>query len=119
MADEPEKKYFCILQELNKEKAMKISTHQTFLLLYRQKLEALFKLFNAELKKKLEQSTRRIIEIFFRRGKSQRSTSLIPIIGRLLSRLYGLSTKEVKNIQRINVTTLNTVMNTTLYVQKY
>ena len=73
-------------------------------------------MFNAEIKK-LKQSTRQIFEVFFRRSKSRRSTSLSPIIGRLASSLYGFSTKEDKYIQIKKVTKLNTAMNTTLYLQ--
>ena len=92
-------------------------THQAFLILYRQKLEALFELFKTEIQK-LKQSTTRIFEVFFRKTKYKRSTSLIPIIGELASRLYGLSTEEDLNILRDNVKRLNTAMNTTLHVQK-
>ena len=67
---------------------------------------------------KLQQSTTRIFEIFFRRSKYKRSTSLIPIVGELASRLFGLSTEEDLNILRDNVKRLNTAVNTTLHVQK-
>ena len=61
----------------------------------------------------------RIFEVFFRRTKYKRSTSLISIIGELASRLFGLDTEEDLNILRDNVKRLNTAMNTTLQVQKY
>ena len=117
MADEPAKNELEPLPELTMENAHKISTHQAFLILYRQRLEALFELFNAEIQK-LKQSTTRIFEVFFRRSKYKRSTSLIPIVGELASRLFGLSTEEDLNILRDNVKRLNTAMNTTLHVQK-
>ena len=117
MADEPAKTELEPLPELTMENAHKISTHQAFLILYRQRLEALFELFNTEIQK-LKQSTTRIFEVFFRRSKYKRSTSLIPIVGELASRLFGLSTEEDLNILRDNVKRLNTAMNTTLHVQK-
>ena len=92
-------------------------THKAFLILYRQRLDVLFELFKAEIQK-LKQSTARIFEVFFRKTKYKRSTSLIPIIGELASRLYGLSTEEDLNILRDNVERLNTAMNTTRHVQK-
>ena len=117
MADEPAKTELEPLPELTMENAHKISTHQAFLILCRQRLEALFELFNIEIQK-LKQSTTRIFEVFFRRSKYKRSTSLIPIVGELASRLFGLSTEEDLNILRDNVKRLNTAMNTTLHVQK-
>ena len=117
MADEPAKTELEPLPELTMENAHKISTHQAFLILYRQRLEALLELFNTEIQK-LKQSTTRIFEVFFRRSKYKRSTSLIPIVGELASRLFGLSTEEDLNILRDNVKRLNTAMNTTLHVQK-
>jgi hypothetical protein len=80
-------------------------------------LQTLFELFNAEIQK-LKQSTTRIFEVFFRKSRYQRSTSLIPIIGELASQLFGLSTNEDLNILRENVKKLNTAMNTTLHIQK-
>ena len=80
-------------------------------------MEPLFELFNTEIQK-LKQSTTRILEVFFRRSIYKRSTSLIPIVGELASRLFGLSTEEDLNILRDNVKRLNTAMNTTLQVQK-
>ena len=99
------------------ENVHKISTHQAFLILYRQRLETLFELFNTEIQK-LKQSTTRIFEVFFRRSKYKRSTSLIPIVGELASRLFGLSTEEDLNILIDNVKRLNTALNTTLHVKK-
>ena len=118
MADEPAKNELEPLPELTMENAYKISTHQAFLILSRQRLESLFELFNTEIQK-LKQSTTCIFEVFFRRSKYKRSTSLIPIVGELASRLFGLSTEEDLNILRDNVKRLNTAMNTTLHVQKY
>ena len=90
-------------------------THQAFLILYRQKFEALLELFKAEIQK-LKQSTTRMFEVIFRKTKYKTSTSLIPIIGELVSRLFGFSTEEDLNIFRDNIKRLNTTMNTTLNV---
>ena len=49
MADEPAKNELEPLPELTLENAHKISTHQAFFILYRQRLEALFELFNTEI----------------------------------------------------------------------
>ena len=98
------------------EKAYKVSTYQAFLILYRQRLEAIFELFNAEIQN-LKQSTTRIFEVFFRRSKYQRTTGLILIIGELASRLFGLYTKEDLNILREIFRRLNTAMNTMLHAQ--
>ena len=117
MADEPTANELEVIPELTIENAYKMPTHQAFLILYRQRLDALFELFKKEIQK-LKQSTTRIFEVFFRKTKYKRSTSLIPIIGELASRLYGLSTEEDLNILRNNVKRLNTAMNTTLHVQK-
>jgi len=54
-------------------------------------------LFNAKIQK-LKQSTTIIFEVLFRRSKCQKSTSLIPIIVEIASRLFGLSTEEYFNI---------------------
>ena len=102
MADEPAKNELEPLPELTMENAHKISTHQAFLILYRQRLEALFEPFNTEIQK-LKQSKTRIFEVFFRRRKYKRSTSLIPIVGELASRLFGLPTEEDLNILRDDV----------------
>ena len=56
MADKPAKNELEPLPELTMENAHKISTHQAFLKLHRQRLEALFELFNTETQK-LKQST--------------------------------------------------------------
>ena len=117
MADETANNELQPLPELTTENAYKISTYQVFLILYRQRLEALFELFNTEIEK-LKQSTTRIFEVFFRKSKYKRSTSLISIARELASRLLGLSTEEDLNILRDNVKRLNTAMNTTLHVQK-
>ena len=66
MDDEPAKNELESFPELTMENAHKISTHQAFLILYRQRLEALFELFNTEIQK-LKQSTTRIFEVFFRK----------------------------------------------------
>ena len=117
MADEPTPNELELLPELTIENAYKMPTHQAFLILYRQRLEALFELFKADIQK-LKQSTTRIFEVFFCKTKYKRSTSLIPIIGELASRLFSLSTEEDLNILRDSVKRLNTAMNTTLHVQK-
>ena len=51
MADKPAENELELLPELNIENAYKMPTHQAFLILYRQRLEALFELFKAEIKK--------------------------------------------------------------------
>jgi hypothetical protein len=66
---------------------------------------------------KLKQSTTRFFEVFFRRSKYRRSTSLIPIIEQLTTRLFGLPTEEDMNILRENNKKLNKAMNITLHVQ--
>ena len=66
MADEPTTNELELLPELTIENAYKMPTHQAFLILYRQRLEALFELFKAEIQK-LKQSTTRIFEVFFRK----------------------------------------------------
>jgi hypothetical protein len=87
MADEPAKEDIEPLPDLNEKNAQKVSTHQAFLILYKQRLQALFELFNTEIQK-LKQSTTRIFEVFFRRSKYRRSTSLIRIIGELASQPF-------------------------------
>ena len=117
MADEPTTNELELLPELTIENAYKMPSLQAFLILYRQRLEALFELFKAEIQK-LKQSTTRIFGVFFRKTKYKRSTSLIPVIREFASRLFDLSTEEDLNILRDNVKRLNTAMNTTLHVQK-
>ena len=64
MADVPAKNDFEVLPELTKENTLKISTHQAILLLYRQRLEAVFELFNAKIQK-LKQTQCEILKSFF------------------------------------------------------
>jgi len=49
MADEPTANELELLPELTIDNAYKTSTHQAFLILYRQRFEALFELFKAKI----------------------------------------------------------------------
>jgi hypothetical protein len=113
MADEPVKDNIKPLPELNEKNAYRVSIEQTFLILYWQRLQALFELFNAEIQK-LKQSTTRIFEIFFWRSKYRGPASLKPIA----SHLFWLSTEEDMSILRGNVKKLNNTMNVSLHDHK-
>jgi hypothetical protein len=68
MANDPAKNDFEPLSKLSEKNILRISTHQTFLLIYRQRLQALLDLFDTEIQK-LKQSIKKTYEVIFRRSK--------------------------------------------------
>jgi hypothetical protein len=70
MADEPAREDIEPLPELNEKNALRVSIHQSFLILYRQRLQALFELFNIEIQK-LSKVPRESSKYFFEKANTE------------------------------------------------